>query len=122
MWWRKKADHPRDQINRCSFCNKAQDDVKKLIAGPRVFICDDCVEVCNDIIADDNRFEKTRAGNKSAQRADGDPVAWPNSIQCALCRTGIPVNEGIVVAGNRGTLCAGCVDAIDGSRHQTSGR
>ena len=44
---------------RCSFCNKDQNDVRKLIAGPTVFICDECVEVCNDIIADDNRFDKT---------------------------------------------------------------
>ncbi len=45
------------EILRCSFCNKDQNDVLKLIAGPTVFICDECVEVCNDIIADDNRFE-----------------------------------------------------------------
>ena len=43
------------EILRCSFCNKDKDDVVKLIAGPTVFICDECVEVCNDIIADDNR-------------------------------------------------------------------
>ena len=42
---------------QCSFCNKDQGDVRKLIAGPTVFICDECVEVCNDIIADDHRFE-----------------------------------------------------------------
>ena len=45
------------EVLRCSFCNKDQNDVRKLIAGPTVFICDECVEVCNDIIADDNRFE-----------------------------------------------------------------
>ena len=45
------------EILRCSFCNKDQNDVRKLIAGPTVFICDECVEVCNDIIADDSRFE-----------------------------------------------------------------
>ena len=45
------------EILRCSFCNKDQNDVRKLIAGPTVFICDECVEVCNDIIADDNRFD-----------------------------------------------------------------
>lgn len=38
---------------RCSFCNKSQNDVRKLIAGPTVFICDECVKVCNDIIDDD---------------------------------------------------------------------
>jgi len=51
----KKAGE--SEVLRCSFCNKDQNDVRKLIAGPTVFICDECVEVCNDIIADDNRFE-----------------------------------------------------------------
>src|ERR1051326_7026393 len=47
------------EVLRCSFCNKDQNDVRKLIAGPTVFICDECVEVCNDIIADDNKFDRT---------------------------------------------------------------
>ncbi len=51
----KKNGDP--EVLRCSFCNKDQSDVRKLIAGPTVFICDECVEVCNDIIADDHRFE-----------------------------------------------------------------
>src|SRR5436305_10685202 len=45
------------EVLRCSFSNKDQNDVRKLIAGPTVFICDECGEVCNDIIADDKRFE-----------------------------------------------------------------
>jgi len=56
---KKKSGEP--EILRCSFCNKDQNDVRKLIAGPTVFICDECVEVCNDIIADDNRFENRGA-------------------------------------------------------------
>ncbi len=52
-------------VLRCSFCNKDQNDVRKLIAGPTVFICDECVDVCNDIIADDNRSEG-KAGPRSA--------------------------------------------------------
>src|SRR5438045_636692 len=52
----KKAGE--NEILRCSFCNKDQNDVRKLIAGPTVFICDECVEVCNDIIADDNKFDR----------------------------------------------------------------
>ena len=55
----KKSGEP--EILRCSFCNKDQNDVRKLIAGPTVFICDECVEVCKDIIADDNRFENRGA-------------------------------------------------------------
>src|SRR5881398_3322722 len=54
-----------NEVLRCSFCNKDQNDVRKLIAGPTVFICDECVEVCKDIIADDNRFE-TRGGARSS--------------------------------------------------------
>ncbi|MBI4444464.1 MAG: ATP-dependent Clp protease ATP-binding subunit ClpX [Acidobacteria bacterium] len=42
-----------EEVLRCSFCNKSQNDVKKLIAGPTVFICDECVDVCNEIISDD---------------------------------------------------------------------
>ena len=42
-----------DDVLHCSFCNKSQNDVKKLIAGPTVFICDECVDVCNEIISDD---------------------------------------------------------------------
>jgi ATP-dependent Clp protease ATP-binding subunit ClpX len=48
-----KKDDERDDILRCSFCSKSQNDVKKLIAGPTVYICDECVDVCNEIIADD---------------------------------------------------------------------
>ena len=54
------------EILRCSFCNKDQHDVRKLIAGPTVFICDECVDVCNDIIADDNRFESKSPGGRSS--------------------------------------------------------
>ena len=59
----KKSGEP-DGL-RCSFCNKDQNDVRKLIAGPTVFICDECVNVCNDIIADDNRVEKSTAARTS---------------------------------------------------------
>ena len=37
----------------CSFCGKSQDEVRKLIAGPSVFICDECVDLCNDIITEE---------------------------------------------------------------------
>ena len=39
----------------CSFCGKSQHEVKKLIAGPTVFICDECVELCMDIIKEENK-------------------------------------------------------------------
>jgi len=47
-----------DDALRCSFCNKSQREVKKLIAGPTVFICDECVDICLDIIAEDKLLEQ----------------------------------------------------------------
>jgi ATP-dependent Clp protease ATP-binding subunit ClpX len=56
----------------CSFCGKSQHEVRKLIAGPTVFICDECVELCNDIIR-----EETKAG--IAGKKDGG-VPSPKDI------------------------------------------
>ncbi|GMR04469.1 MAG: ATP-dependent Clp protease ATP-binding subunit ClpX [Thermodesulfobacteriota bacterium] len=42
----------------CSFCNKGQDEVRKLVAGPMVYICDECIELCNDIIAEEYEKEE----------------------------------------------------------------
>lgn len=53
---RRKDDRPGEL--RCSFCGKSQDEVRKLIAGPTVYICDECVELCNDIIAEENEREE----------------------------------------------------------------
>ena len=55
----------------CSFCGKSQHEVRKLIAGPTVFICDECVELCMDII----REETKTSGLKS-----GDGVPTPKEI------------------------------------------
>ena len=46
-----------DKLN-CSFCGKVQDDVKKLIAGPSVYICNECVDLCNDIIEEEIKSEE----------------------------------------------------------------
>src|SRR5215510_3868749 len=48
----------------CSFCGKSQHEVRKLIAGPTVFICDECVELCMEIIREENKtsFMKSREG------------------------------------------------------------
>ena len=48
-----KKGSPGEKVLYCSFCGKSQHEVKKLIAGPSVFICDECIELCNDIIRDE---------------------------------------------------------------------
>jgi ATP-dependent Clp protease ATP-binding subunit ClpX len=50
-----------EKVLYCSFCGKSQHEVKKLIAGPSVFICDECIELCNDIIRDEVPAEGTAA-------------------------------------------------------------
>ena len=60
---------------RCSFCNKSQNDVRKLIAGPTVFICDECVRVCNDIIDDDQGVDSD---------AKPHPLPKPHEVKAYL--------------------------------------
>jgi ATP-dependent Clp protease ATP-binding subunit ClpX len=60
----------------CSFCGKSQHEVRKLIAGPSVFVCDECVDLCNDII----REEIQESDN--AESSDGLPV--PQAIKVTL--------------------------------------
>lgn len=48
----------------CSFCGKSQHEVRKLIAGPSVFVCDECVELCNDIIREEMQDKATTGGDK----------------------------------------------------------
>ena len=47
-----------EKLLYCSFCGKSQHEVRKLIAGPSVFICDECIELCNDIIREENAADK----------------------------------------------------------------
>ena len=54
-----------DRLLYCSFCGKSQHEVRKLIAGPSVFICDECVELCNDIIREEIQ-EKSSTGQSNA--------------------------------------------------------
>ena len=46
-----------EEVLCCSFCGKSQNEVKKLIAGPSVYICNECIDICNEIINDDERTE-----------------------------------------------------------------
>ena len=54
-----------EKLLYCSFCGKSQHEVRKLIAGPSVFICDECIELCNDIIREEAQTEQGTKGGKS---------------------------------------------------------
>ncbi|UUX97431.1 ATP-dependent Clp protease ATP-binding subunit ClpX [Aquabacterium sp. J223] len=67
-----------EKVLYCSFCGKSQHEVKKLIAGPSVFICDECIELCNDIIRDEVPAEG------SGPRATKSDLPSPSEIKGSL--------------------------------------
>jgi ATP-dependent Clp protease ATP-binding subunit ClpX len=60
----KHNDQDSSKLLYCSFCGKSQHEVRKLIAGPSVFICDECVELCNDIIREEMQEQSAVSGEK----------------------------------------------------------
>ena len=66
-------ERKQDKLLYCSFCGKSQHDVRKLIAGPSVFVCDECVELCNEIIREE-------AEDKDSQAATGPQYPTPQEI------------------------------------------
>src|SRR2546426_3559164 len=71
----RKDSHHHGNLS-CSFCGKGQREVKKLIAGPTVYICDECIELCNDIIAEE--------GQKEAQKQTTERIPKPQEIKFIL--------------------------------------
>jgi hypothetical protein len=88
----------------CSFCDKSQDHARKLIAGPKAIICDECVEICVDIISDDRTPER-------ASIDGGEPTSPMLTACCSLCRRPTVVEDLVAVVG-RGAVCQACIWAI----------
>jgi ATP-dependent protease Clp ATPase subunit len=65
---------------RCSFCGKSQNDVRKLIAGPKLHICNECIELCSDILSEEYEEEWSRAADQSR------PDERSRSTGVAVCR------------------------------------
>jgi NAD-dependent SIR2 family protein deacetylase len=90
----EKGDRP---VLRCSFCNKSQRDVRLLIAGPNVYVCDDCVDICREIIAE--KEEKIQPPD-------------PGTLRCAICRSWSPADL-VLVLGTGGNLCPACRGVVE---------
>ncbi|MFW9617772.1 ATP-dependent Clp protease ATP-binding subunit ClpX [Aquabacterium sp.] len=73
-----KKGSSSEKILYCSFCGKSQHEVKKLIAGPSVFICDECIDLCNDIIRDEV------AAEAEASRPARSDLPTPSEIKSSL--------------------------------------
>jgi hypothetical protein len=93
-----------DPTLNCSFCGKSQDEVRKLIAGKDVYICDECIDLCNDIIAEECEREE---GGTSAS-AD-DPLG-PVST-CIVCRLPKGATD-LLLVPDAGFVCCRCADMV----------
>ena len=69
---------PGDKLLYCSFCGKSQHEVRKLIAGPSVFVCDECITLCNDIMREETQNENAKADK------DKTDLPIPKKICAAL--------------------------------------
>ncbi|MEE6161363.1 ATP-dependent protease ATP-binding subunit ClpX [Cylindrospermopsis raciborskii] len=72
-----------DSHLKCSFCGKSQEQVRKLIAGPGVYICDECVELCNEIL-DEELLDANNAANSSPPKPEQTPKRRTNSANISL--------------------------------------
>ena len=74
--------HDDDKL-KCSFCGKTQDQVKKLIAGPEVYICDECVELCNEILDEEFFDQKDKEGSVEGENLEKaeKPIPKPHEIK-----------------------------------------
>jgi len=92
----KPAETIADKLLYCSFCGKSQHEVVKLIAGPSVFICNDCVELCNGIIFDEDQQETL-------------PKRHPAPMSCSFCnKSDDEVEE--ILTGPSVSICNECVE------------
>ena len=92
----KASETIEDKLLYCSFCGKSQHEVVKLIAGPSVFICNDCVELCNGIIFDEDQLENP-------------PKRHPAPTSCSFCnKSDDEVEE--ILTGPSVSICNECVE------------
>jgi ATP-dependent Clp protease ATP-binding subunit ClpX len=91
-----------DSVLRCSFCNKRQSEVAKLIAGPSAFICNECIEVAASIVLRENEAMPVPMWPQEPESAHSLSV-----VNCKLCGLDVAREEALVVH-ERGFVCVGC--------------
>jgi hypothetical protein len=85
-------------LTRCSFCTKSEDEVRKLFAGPTVWICNECIDLCNDIIAEE-----------AEDAEDAEDAMGERGHRCSFC--GKHADEvGKLIAGPTVYICNECID------------
>jgi hypothetical protein len=100
-------------LSSCSFCGKEQHEVKKLVAGLSVFICNECVELCSGIIAEERE--------QDAEVAAGTGKSFKVERLCGICMEPRETDE-LVFLPHAAYLCATCLDDIQTVRDKQTGK
>lgn len=105
--WDKHIPKFDDAIksDSCSFCSKSRDEVRKLVAGPSVHICDECVELCRSILAEEGPDEATPASN----------VPTEENRLCGICMEERESDE-LIFLPHAAYMCASCLEEIQAVR------
>lgn len=98
----------------CSFCGKDQSDVRKLIAGHSVHICDECVELCRDIAA-----QETDAGDKTKTKPT--KAKSKENRLCGICMEPRETDE-LIFLPHAAYMCAGCLEEMQAVRDRQDER
>lgn len=94
----------------CSFCSKSQEEVRKLVAGPSVHICDECVELCKNILAEDRED-----GGKSRSKESAE-----ENRLCGICMEERESDE-LVFLPHAAYMCASCLEDLQSVRDKRGG-
>jgi hypothetical protein len=93
---------------QCSFCGKTQDQVRTLIAGPKVYICDECIDLCDELVAE-KAAQEVRQPERRPVEEQGESVA--GTPLCLVCRLPRGLAE-VVFVPALGPVCTICSAAI----------
>ena len=96
----------------CSFCGKSQNEVRKLVAGPSVHICDECIELCKNILVE----ELDTGGGRISKSAK---AAISENRLCGICMEERESDE-LIFLPHAAYMCAGCLDDIQSVRDKQS--
>jgi hypothetical protein len=96
----------------CSFCGKTRKDVRKLITGPSVHICDECVELCGEVLAGEGDGTENAGGKTGAARAES-----PEDRLCGICMEPRETEE-LIFLPHAAYMCAGCLEDIQAVREK----
>jgi hypothetical protein len=94
----------------CSFCGKSQSEVRKLVAGPSVHICDECIELCKNILVEDLDADGERRSKSAKGRSRENRL-------CGICMEERESDE-LIFLPHAAYMCAGCLEDIQAVRDQ----